>query len=151
MRIIKLTIVLALLVSYDANSQKAAIQEMNFLIGIWKIEGKENYEGWERKADQLHGESYKIRNEQKYVSEKLEIKLVNNNLIYIATVFNQNQGKGIQFTLNHLEKSLVSFENSNHDFPKKNQYKILNKNTLSVSVLGNKNKGFSYILNRLSD
>lgn len=151
MRIIKLTIVLAILVSYDANSQKAAIQEMNFLIGIWKIEGKENYEAWERKGDQLHGESYKIRNEQKYVSEKLEIKLVNNNLIYIATVFNQNQGKGIQFTLKHLEKNLVSFENSNHDFPQKIQYKILTKNQLSVSVLGDKNKGFSYILNRLPD
>ncbi len=69
----------------------------------------------------------------------------------MPTVFNQNDGKGIPFTLKSLEKNLFSFENPQHDFPKKIQYKILNSNELYVSVLGEKDKGFSYKLMKQLD
>ena len=151
MRNIKFSIVIILIVSFNACAQTTDLQKVNFLIGTWKIEGKENYETWQKTDNQLNGESYKIRNGQKYVSEKLEIKLVDNYLVYIATVFNQNEGKGIPFKFNPSEENLFSFENLFHDFPKKIQYKILNKDELFVSVLGEENKGFSYKLIRQSD
>ena len=151
MTIMKLCIGLIVLVSFNACSQKNDLQEINFLIGTWKMEDKENYEAWERKDNQLYGESYKIANGQKYISEKLKIKLVQNYVVYIATVFNQNQGKAIPFRLQPSEQNLFSFENLQHDFPKKIQYDVLNKDELFVHVLGEDDKGFSYKLIRQSD
>ncbi len=149
MRIIKLSIILVVFVLQHVYGQKIEMQKINFLIGTWKIEGKDSYETWQNKDGKFTGESYKIRDEKKYVSEKLEIKLFDNNLVYIAKVFNQNEGKGIRFILKQSERYLFSFENLQHDFPKKIQYKIINKDELLVSVLGEHDKGFSYTLIRV--
>ncbi len=149
MRIIKLSVIFGVFILQHVYGQKMDIQKVNFLIGTWKIDGKESYETWKKKDEKFIGKSYKIKDEKKYVSETLEIKLADDNLIYIATVFDQNEGKGIMFTLKQSEKQLFSFENLQHDFPKKIQYKIINKDELFVSVLGEHDKGFSYTLIRI--
>ncbi len=133
-------LVCTLLLSFCASPS----QNVDFLIGTWKVEGKETYETWNKKGDRLVGESYKKRGDQKYITETLEIKEENGKFIYIATVKNQNDGKGIPFTLQEVKDNLYSFENVSHDFPKKIQYKILSKTSLQVSVLGEGDKGFSY-------
>jgi len=144
MKIVKFGVVLSmaiLLLSFCSTSQ---IQKVDFLLGTWKVEGKETYESWKKDGGKLIGESYKKRGEQKYVTETLEIHEKEGKLIYIATVKNQNNGKGIPFTLQEVKDDLYSFENLAHDFPKKIQYKILNGTSLQVSVLGEGDKGFSY-------
>lgn len=146
MRAKKVIGILLILTSSLACSQKNNIKNLNFLIRTWKAENKNSYEIWQKKSNKLHGSSYKIKNEQKIISEKLEIKEIENDIIYKATVFNQNNGKGIPFKLKVLENSIFSFENIKHDFPKKIQYKILNEKELYVSVLGANNTGFSYKL-----
>ncbi|MBG6131535.1 hypothetical protein IWQ47_003146 [Aquimarina sp. EL_43] len=151
MRVVKLSVVLMILIFHNAHGQKVNLHKVDFLIGTWKMEGKENYEIWKKTDNQLVGEAFKISNKQKHISEKLEIKLVDAHIVYIATVLNQNEGKGISFTLKQPEENLFSFENMKHDFPKKIRYKTLNKNELFVSVLGNDDKGFSYKLIRQVD
>ncbi|WP_422104103.1 DUF6265 family protein [Winogradskyella sp.] len=146
MKTLRLVIVLLLLTTYSAYSQNANLQQLEFLIGIWKIEGKESYESWEKKKDKLIGQSYKIKNGQSIVTEHLELKVEKNQIIYTPIVLNQNDGKGIPFKLKLLQQKVFSFENPHHDFPKKIQYKILNANELQVSVLGDDDKGFSYKL-----
>ncbi len=146
MKIIKLTFTLALFILTNACSQQSNLNQVSFLIGTWKMEGKENYEKWKESENRLIGESFKISNEEKNISETIEIKVQNNHILYTPTVFNQNDGKGIPFILKHSKENLFSFENLNHDFPKKIQYKILNDNELHVSVLGDNDKGFSYKL-----
>ena len=94
----------------------------------------------------LTGESYQVRENEKYVSETLKITAVNNNIIYTATVKNQNNGEGILFTLMKVKNKLYSFENMKHDFPSKIQYEILSETELKVNVLGKDGKGFSYKL-----
>jgi hypothetical protein len=144
MKIIKFGVALSvaiLLLSFCNTSQT---QKVDFLVGIWKVEGKETYEAWTIENDKLLGESFKKRGEQKYVTETLEIKKEGGKWVYIVTVKNQNNGKGIPFTLQEVKDDLYSFENPAHDFPKKIQYKILTKNSLQVSVLGAGDKGFSY-------
>ncbi|MDT7831657.1 DUF6265 family protein [Flavobacteriaceae bacterium S356] len=144
MKIIKFGVALSvaiLLLSFCNTSQT---QKVDFLVGTWKIEGKETYEAWAIENDKLVGESFKKRGEQKYVTETLEIKKEGGKWVYIATVKNQNNGQGIPFTLQEVKDDLYSFENPAHDFPKKIQYKILTKNSLQVSVLGAGDKGFSY-------
>jgi hypothetical protein len=109
------------------------------------MEGKEQYEVWEKnKNNELIGHSYKLNNNQKTISETLLIKKTGNQIIYEATVPDQNEGKTIQFILNADIKSYLSFENDKHDFPKKIQYKKINDDEIEVTVSGEKGKGFSY-------
>ena len=143
MSFIKKCLVLLVFVSLQPCGQDE-IKKVDFLIGTWKVEGRETYESWKKTEDRLVGESYKMKEGVKRVSESLEIKTDQNQIIYTATVFNQNKGKGIPFTLNTTNKEIFSFENPAHDFPNKIQYKILSDRELHVSVLGKDGKGFSY-------
>lgn len=149
--ITKLGIILLLLNVYSACSQDNDLRQVEFLIGTWKMEGKESYESWHKRGDILTGVSYKIENRQKILSEKIEIKVEKGQIIYAPTVFDQNDGKAIPFKLAPVEQNLFSFENPGHDFPKKIQYHIVNDHELYVSVLGDRDEGFSYKLTRQVD
>ncbi|MEQ6124120.1 DUF6265 family protein [Pseudotenacibaculum sp. MALMAid0570] len=145
MKHIKILLVL-LILPFLTSCEKNELKDVEFLVGTWKVEGRESYESWEQIEGKLSGESYKIKEGIKKVSESLKIESKDNQIVYTATVFNQNQGKGISFVLNTDNKQLFSFENPNHDFPNKIQYKVLSEKELEVHVLGNDGKGFSYKL-----
>ena len=118
---------------------------VDFIVGTWKMEGKEQYEIWELSNNkELIGYSYKFKDGQKIITETLFIKILENTVIFEATVPDQNEGKTIPFTLNNEIKDYLSFENIDHDFPKKIQYKRINENEIEVTVLGDEGKGFSY-------
>lgn len=128
----------------SCNESKTA--QLDFLVGTWKMEGKEQYEFWEKNSrDELVGNSYKLLNNKQSISETLRIKSVGNQLIYGATVFNQNEGETIEFILNPDNNNCLSFENDKHDFPKKIQYRKLSADSIEVRVLGGGDKGFSYV------
>lgn len=125
------------------------VNDLYFLIGKWKIENKNHYETWEKTGPNvLNGIVYKIDGGQKVILEKLVIKLVDNQIIYVATVFDQNDGRPIPFALNIKIKDWFVFENEEHDFPKKIMYQEQNIDELLIRVIGNNNKGFSYKLLR---
>ncbi len=116
----------------------------NFLHGTWKMENKENYEHWDKLGDNtLKGFSYKMKSGQIIVSEYLEVTRIRNEVIYTATVLNQNKGKGIEFKLTKAD-STYTFENPNHDFPKKIVYQKLSDTEIFVHVSDGKQKGFAY-------
>jgi uncharacterized protein YciI len=116
----------------------------DFLQGTWKMEGKEIYEHWDVLNDNtLKGFSYKMKNGEMTISEYLDISCNKNVTIYTATVLNQNQGKGISFTLTKTD-STFTFENPNHDFPKKIMYQKLSDTVIYVQVSDGKQKGFAY-------
>lgn len=115
-----------------------------FLEGTWKMENKETYEHWDKLNNQvLKGFSYKLKDGQMIVSEYLDISESNKNIIYTATVINQNHGKGVEFKLIKTD-SAFTFENPNHDFPKKIVYQKLSDTEISVQVLGGDQQGFVY-------
>ena len=119
--------------------------KFDFLIGTWKMEGKELYEIWEKnKNNELIGQSYKLIKNQKTILETLSIKTKGNEIIFEATVLNQNSGKSIQFILNNEINSYFSFENEKHDFPKKIQYKKITKDEIEIVLRGDNSKEFSY-------
>ena len=130
------------LFSYSSDD---ALSHVKFLEGTWKTENKETYEVWKKNEDgSMEGYSYKIKADEKVVSEYLTIKIVGDNLTYQARVPNQNNGQTIPFVWNNTIKDQLSFENLSHDFPKKIQYKALDAQTILVSVLGDGDKGFKY-------
>lgn len=123
----------------------SSMSQFEFFVGTWKTEGKEQFEMWKlNDNDELIGQVYKIEKNEKIVTETLLIKEINDRIIYEATVPNQNQGKTIQFILNAKDSSCFSFENMNHDFPNKIQYKKLNNREIEVRVSDKHDKGFSF-------
>ena len=134
--------ILCLLLACSENK----LSRVDFIIGTWKMEGKEQYENWELSNNkELIGYSYKFKDSQKIITETLSIKILENTVIFEATVPDQNEGKTILFTLNNEIKDYLSFENIDHDFPKKIQYKRINENAIEVTVLGDEGEGFSYM------
>lgn len=121
------------------------ISKVDFLVGTWKVEGQEQYEVWESKNnEELTGHSFRLKNKQKIITETLSIKIIGDHIIYEATVPNQNSGRTIPFRLNMDVSDCLSFENGEHDFPKKIQYKRLSDDELEITVLGDEDEGFSY-------
>ena len=60
---------------------------------------------------------------------------------------NQNAGKAIDFVLNQIDENTYSFENPNHDFPKKIIYKKVSDSELFVVVQGKDvTEAFNYTL-----
>lgn len=120
----------------------------DFLHGTWKIEGKEIYEHWDKLSDQtLKGFSYKIEDGQMVVSEYIDITRQNDEVFYIATVRGQNQGQAIKFKLTKVDSS-YTFENLNHDFPKKIVYQKSSDDEIIARVSDGKGKGFEYNLRK---
>lgn len=128
-----------------ALAQNYKLADLEFLQGKWKVENKETYETWKLNTDNtLTGSSYKVKDGKEVVSENLSIITSGDKIVYTATVLNQNSGKPVEFTLNKEISTKASFENLNHDFPKKIQYTKLDDKTLFVEVLGKGDRGFSF-------
>ena len=120
------------------------IGEFAELVGIWKVDGKELYESWEHtEAFTFTGAGYTLVDGEKKIHEQLKLEITDSNIVYTAQVENQNDGKSIPFVLNLNIKESFSFENLEHDFPQKIQYKFEGTDTMHVNVLGTDDKGFS--------
>jgi hypothetical protein len=125
------------------------MESVDFLIGTWKIEDKNQYETWVKASNnELIGHSYKVKENQKIILETIAIKMIDNQMVYEATVPDQNEGQTIKFALNPEIELYFSFENLNHDFPKQIQYYKISEDEIKISVLGDDGKGFSYKLIR---
>ena len=130
------------LYSFDKNLETVA-----FLEGTWKVKGKKRYESWDLVAgDQLKGIGFKTEMGSNEIFENLTLVFENGQLVYKARVTDQNDGKTISFVHNRSNKDWISFENLSHDFPKKIQYKQISDQEIQVQVLGDNDKGLSYIL-----
>ncbi len=123
---------------------QSKLDDLLFLKGNWKIEGKSTFEEWSYKENQFTGASYKMNDGNKIITETLQISIVDDTIVYEANVPSQNGGKTIPFVLNTSVSDMLSFENLNHDFPKKIQYKKITDAKILVHVLGEDDKGFSY-------
>lgn len=139
--------ILSLVLLTNMVSAQEDLSELKFLIGTWKVENKESYENWEKIGhSQYNGSVFKLNDSIKKIKETLALKLKNGNIVYEATVPDQNEGKTIAFELNHVADDTFSFENPTHDFPKKIQYIIIDKNKIRIKVLGDNDNGFSYLM-----
>lgn len=136
--------ILTLLILLTVNVTCAQSGFPDFLQGTWKMEHKENYEHWDKlNENNFKGFSYKLQNGKMAISEYLDISVINNQFIYTATVLNQNEGKGVSFKGKKTD-STFTFENPEHDFPKKIVYKKLSDTEMDVEVSDGKQKAFGY-------
>jgi hypothetical protein len=141
--IISSIIIITLYASCNLNK----LSQFDFLVGQWKHEHKDQFEVWTKdKNNELVEYGYLLRDDKQSITETLSIKKLNNKIIYEATVSDQNEGKSVPFILNTKIATSFSFENNNHDFPKKIQYEKLSRQKIKVNVLGDDNEGFSFVM-----
>lgn len=146
MKLISIFASLCFLLLTTSCQGQSKLDDLQFLNGTWKIEGKSTFEQWDFKNDTFIGSSYKMQGDTKMVMETLQIAVVDESIVYEANVPSQNEGKTIPFELNTSISDTFSFENLNHDFPKKIQYKKITDAKILVHVLGEDDKGFSYYI-----
>jgi len=71
-----------------------------FLEGTWKTENRDAYEHWDKlNESSLKGFAYKLEDGKIRVTEYLEIGRKNQDVVYTATLVDQNQGEGVDFRL----------------------------------------------------
>lgn len=122
----------------------------DFLQGTWKAEDKELYEHWDKlNENTLKGFSYTMKNGEIKVSEYLDISRTSNAINYTAAVPNQNKGEGMIFKLTKADSSFT-FENPDHDFPKKIVYNKLSDTEILVQLSGDYPDGFSFKMRKLN-
>jgi uncharacterized protein YciI len=143
------TLSILLVICFDiiVFSPPAQSQLPSFLIGTWQMEGSNHFEHWDAIGPTgMKGLSYTVENEQMCVREYLDLRVgKKKQIIYTATVINQNQGKGIEFTLT-TEGNRWVFVNEKHDFPKRISYEPVDSETILVHVSGGTQKSFAYKL-----
>jgi uncharacterized protein YciI len=136
--------IFTLVILFNLDLTYAQLSYPHFLQGTWKMENKELYEHWDKLNEStLKGFSYEIKDGQMLISEYVDITKTNNEIIYTANVVEQNHGNGVKFKLTKTD-STFTFENPNHDFPKKIVYQKLSDKEIYVQVSDGKQKGFSY-------
>ncbi len=129
-------------------SNVSAQSKIDLLKGTWKTIDNESFEHWDQMdSNKLKGFSYYFKNNQMIVSEYLEIRILENQIIYEASVIGANSGKTIAFQCIKNDSTLI-FENLNHDFPQRISYQFINKDEIFINLNGKNNKTFQYKLIR---
>lgn len=136
--------VFILLLILVANSSIAQSKLPEFLRGNWRVENKEVYEHWDKLNEtNMKGFSFQIKDGQMAITEYLDITQKGDEITYTVSVINQNKGKAIPFQMIETD-STYTFENLNHDFPKKVIYKKLSESEVLVNVSDGGSKRFLY-------
>lgn len=121
------------------------------LQGTWQVADKMQFEQWQNESpNAIRGKGYLLTSEAKEkVMEYLQLVLKEDGSIaYQATVPSQNEGATIEFLLTAGGETSWTFENPQHDFPKKIEYILADPNTLNVLVSGDgKLLSFSFVKN----
>ncbi|MEO7991273.1 MAG: hypothetical protein ABI663_17110 [Chryseolinea sp.] len=107
---------------------QAQQKEFGWLVGKWKLTEKNIFEEWRVSTDKktLEGLSYRIKEGDTTVMEKLLIKFEQPFFFYISNVPENPAPVKFKITQYNADKFLA--ENPEHDFPKAIRYKLIRKN-----------------------
>jgi hypothetical protein len=156
-QIIKLIVFcLVLCASLTVEAQKIkSLKSINWLAGRWECEGKKGniYEEWKTVDEQkMEGRSFRVYKKDTTFNETMQIVIEGQDLFYIATVKDQNNGEAVRFKMSDGNSMHMTFENKEHDFPQLIKYQWKQNNHFNAEVSGlikGKKKSQIYIYNKL--
>jgi len=122
--------------------KQSELEKLDWLIGSWSNinEDRELYETWIKVNDTLmSGKSYMLLLKDTVFSETILIQSIGNDIYYIPTVSDQNQGNAISFKLVSVSNMEFIFENKEHDFPQRIVYSYFKPDSLYAYVEGEEN------------
>jgi Domain of unknown function (DUF6265) len=122
--------------------RKTELEKLEWLIGSWSniTEERELHEIWTKVNDTLYsGKSFMIAYQDTVFNETILIQCIGNDVFYIPTVSDQNEGEAIPFKLVLWLNNEFYFENKEHDFPQRICYSNLQSDSLYAYVEGVEN------------
>ena len=138
MKQLALIIILGILFSLSScyrDYPESHVQMLQTLEGEWEESPGIGYrETWERSFSGLKGEGFIHSGNSYSQTEKITIIIDDEDLIYTATVENQNEGRTIKFPLKSYTDSSLVFVNAKHDFPSIITYTFLSDTLLVIHV-----------------
>jgi hypothetical protein len=130
----------ALFFSFTRPGKK--IDKALWLTGTWENKTTKGtmYESWKQVSDyELSGKSYIIKEKDTVLLESVQLKEEENQLYYIPTVKNQNNGLPVRFALKRISAKEMVFENPGHDFPQVITYTQWGSDSLVAEISGVRN------------
>lgn len=134
-----IVVLISAMVSFS-NSQRAPLNthdlsELSWLAGQWKgnFDDGNFIEEWKWTENALKGRGRFIVKGDTLFSEKLSLRNIENNSVYISIA---DDNAPTLFTLTNQDKNTWVFENMEHDFPKSIAYKLINIDSLHITVEG---------------
>ena len=140
-KIIVSFILVFLLAAFVTKNGKNKIQTFKWLEGSWvmkKKNGSAIMESWFPHNDSMMiGENMSFSaTGQSKVLENLKLAYRSGSYYYISRVNGQNNNEEVAFKItSHTEKSFVA-EKSDHDFPKRIAYELINKDSIHAFIDG---------------
>lgn len=118
-------------------------KKLNVFEGVWKMQTKKGeylYENWKKINDNyLQNKSFLIKlNGDTVQMETVILTQINEDIFYTSSVPGQNGGKGIAFRLTGFANNTFTFENAEHDFPKRITYRFTGSDSLHAWIDGGK-------------
>lgn len=113
-----------------------------WLLGTWenKTSRGSMFETWKKISDtNYEAKSYVIREKDTMVFESITLKVSGNEIHYIPTVKNQNEGLPVIFKATAYTETKMIFENPEHDFPQVISYNRISSDSLVAKISGIKN------------
>lgn len=123
-----------------------SVSAFQWLLGNWASNGEKSIvlESWTTASDHTFegsGETRSKTTNELISSESLRLVEMSGEIFYIAKVAHND--RPIAFKLSHCTDNSSAFENPDHDFPKRIEYRVDHTNTLVVTVSDGKEEGFS--------
>lgn len=124
----------------EKNNESATI--LDKLIGIWQNEDGKSFERWTKTGDGTYqSDGFHIEGKDTMFTEKVNVRHENGGWFSENTVFNQNQGGAIGFTITSITTSELHFNNPTHDFPTDIHYHLVDNNTIHAFIAGPNQSG----------
>lgn len=125
-----------------ATKQANDLKKAEWLIGTWENKSPKGvvYETWGKANDnELSGKSYIVRDSDTIVFETIRLLQEQDQLLYIPTVKNQNDGLPVRFVAKEQSATRLVFENPQHDFPQIISYTRIGTDSLVAEISGTQN------------
>ncbi|ATL41889.1 DUF6265 family protein [Elizabethkingia sp. HX WHF] len=135
-------IIVVSIVSSWAHYSVKPIDNAMWLIGTWENKTSRGsvYESWKKiNENELAGKSYAVKGADTIIFETVQLKQEGENLYYIPTVRNQNNGEPVSFKAYTITDHKMVFGNPEHDFPQSVSYTKVNADSLVAEISGVKN------------
>ncbi len=138
-------LLISLLISTNIHANTcSSLTPLNWLIGEWQTDKSASFvnEIWQKVSD----DTFEGQGKTNSSSESLRLVQMADEVFYLAKV--SHNPLPIAFKLNHCKNKQFVFENMQHDFPNKIEYRQISSNALQVIVSGKAEKSFTIQLYR---
>lgn len=119
----------------------AQLNKASWLVGEWGNTSKEGVltETWTTENDSTYtGKTYFITGKDTAFTETIQLMEKNNELHYMPTISDQNEGKQVTFLMTSATDKQLVFENKEHDFPQKITYNKITNDSIVAEIFGMK-------------